>query len=184
MLTASCRHLIRMTVPAPWPLMRIVHHVAVTWDGRVLVSRDGGTTWHDETSDLPGAPVAAAYCPWDRGLYVVTESHGVHRAPHVIVAVDQPPQPRALALRAWPNPFNPTTTVQFYVPEGGRVRLAVYDVAGRLVRSLLDVELSAGSHHAVWNGRDAVGRPLASGRYFASLRAGERVETATLSLVR
>ena len=89
-----------------------------------------------------------------------------------------------LVVDCYPNPFNPLTTLRFDLPVGGRVRLAVYDVAGRLLRTLLDVDLPAGSHTAVWDGRDSVGRSLASGSYFARLQAGGRLQTVRMSLVR
>jgi hypothetical protein len=83
-----------------------------------------------------------------------------------------------------PNPFNPSTTLRFDLPVGGRVRLGVYDVAGRLLRTLLDVDLPAGSHEAVWDGRDAAGRGMGSGAYFARLVAGGIVATTRMDLVK
>ena len=72
-----------------------------------------------------------------------------------------------------PNPFNPTTKIAFTVPEdASRVTLTVYNVSGRVVRRLIDEPLSAGPHSVVWNGRDDLGKSLASGIYFARLAAG------------
>jgi parallel beta-helix repeat protein len=73
----------------------------------------------------------------------------------------------------YPNPFNPKTTIEYVVPDaGGAVRLAVYDLSGRLVRSLVDGEQPAGKHVAVWDGRDDRGRELGSGVYFYRLEIG------------
>jgi len=83
-----------------------------------------------------------------------------------------------------PNPFNPETTLRFDLPVEGRVRLEVYDVAGRLVRTLLDADIPAGSHQAVWDGKDGSGRGMPSGSYFARLSADGRVETVRMGLVR
>ncbi|MHB8080445.1 MAG: FlgD immunoglobulin-like domain containing protein [Candidatus Krumholzibacteriia bacterium] len=83
-----------------------------------------------------------------------------------------------------PNPFNPATTIRFDLPAAGRVRLSVYDVAGRLVRTLVDNSLAEGPHEAVWDGRDASGRGVGAGSYFARLLAGGRRETVRMSLVR
>jgi hypothetical protein len=83
-----------------------------------------------------------------------------------------------------PNPFNPRTTIRFDLPAAGPVRLAVYDVAGRLVRVLVEGERAAGSYEAVWDGRDASGRSAPSGSYLARLVAGGEVEGVRLSLVR
>lgn len=100
------------------------------------------------------------------------------------VAAGEWPTVHALALMAIPNPFNPLTTLRFDLPVGGRVHLEVYDVAGRLVRTLLDADLPAGNHQAVWDGKDASGRGMPSGSYFARLSAGRRVETVSIGLVR
>lgn len=62
--------------------------------------------------------------------------------------------------------------------------LAVYDIAGRLIRTLLDADLPAGSHQAVWDGKDARGMGVASGSYFARLSAGGKVEAVRMGLVR
>jgi hypothetical protein len=93
--------------------------------------------------------------------------------------------PAALRLHPnQPNPFNPLTTLRFDLPAGGRVRLGVYDVAGRLVRTVLDADLPAGEHAALWDGRNEQGLGVASGSYLARLEAGGLRRTARLSLVR
>jgi hypothetical protein len=71
-----------------------------------------------------------------------------------------------------PNPFNPTTTVNFSLAKKGRVNVAVYDVNGRLVRVLVDEEREAGPHSIVWDGHNERGQELASGVYFIRYRAG------------
>lgn len=83
-----------------------------------------------------------------------------------------------------PNPFNPRTTLRYDLPGAGPVRLAIYDVSGRLVRILVEGERSAGSHEAIWDGRDAGNRAAPSGSYLARLEAGGKVERVRLTLVR
>jgi hypothetical protein len=68
-----------------------------------------------------------------------------------------------------PNPFNPSTRIDFQVYRPGQVALRIYDVAGHLVRTLQDGLLSTGTHHMVFDGRDAQGLPLASGVYIYRL---------------
>ncbi|MHB8078739.1 MAG: LamG-like jellyroll fold domain-containing protein [Candidatus Krumholzibacteriia bacterium] len=82
-----------------------------------------------------------------------------------------------------PNPFNPRTTIRFDLPTAGLVRLAVYDVAGRLIRVLIDGEIPAGINEAVWDGRDATGRAMASGNYMARLKVRGELQTVRMSLV-
>jgi flagellar hook assembly protein FlgD len=83
-----------------------------------------------------------------------------------------------------PNPFNPSTTLRFALPLAGGVRLSIYDIGGRLVRDLVSGLYPAGTHTAVWDGRDAAGRSLASGSsYVARMEAGGKVEAVRMSLV-
>lgn len=83
-----------------------------------------------------------------------------------------------------PNPFNPRTTIRYDLPEPGLVRLSIFDVAGRHVRTLVDESRPPGSHEAVWDGRDASGREAGSGTYLARLECGGRVKTVRMGLVR
>lgn len=111
-----------------------------------------------------------------------------------VLAIAEPPistgmetgdlAPADVSVAVAPNPFNPRTTIRFALPQGGQVGLRVYDIAGRLIRTLLDVDLPAGSHQAVWDGKDASGRGMPSGSYFARLSTGGKVETVRMGLVR
>ncbi len=77
-----------------------------------------------------------------------------------------------------PNPFNPTTEIRYTVPAGGgAVSLQVFDVAGRLVSTLVDERQAGGRRAATWSGRDDGGRPVASGIYFYRLTVPGFVET-------
>lgn len=102
-----------------------------------------------------------------------------------VSAVGPEPLPALLVLRqAVPNPFNPTTSIGFELPAAGPVRLAVFDVAGRLVRTLVDGGRPAGADQVVWDGRDAAGRSVAAGTYFARLEAVGHSVTTRMSLIR
>ena len=80
--------------------------------------------------------------------------------------------PRTFVLYpAYPNPFNPQTTVSFFLPEESRVRLRVYDLLGRPVRDLAAGRMSAGYHTLTWKGRDESGRTVAAGVYLLEMRA-------------
>jgi hypothetical protein len=100
-----------------------------------------------------------------------------------VAAVETAPA-SALQLAATPNPFNPVTTLRYTLPSAGLARLAVYDLAGRRVRTLVDGSLPSGQGESTWDGRDDGGRGLASGTYFARLEAAETSRTVRLSLVR
>jgi len=84
-----------------------------------------------------------------------------------------------------PNPFNPMTTIYFELPEPATVSLRVYDISGRLVRSLLEGSaLGAGRQDVVWNGKDDGGQQVATGVYFYHLNAGSFNETRRMVLVK
>ena len=75
-----------------------------------------------------------------------------------------------------PNPFNPRTTIRFELPQRSDASLRIYDLSGRLVRTLLEGKLPAGYHSAIWQGEDDRGRNVASGVYLYELRAaGQRL---------
>ena len=81
-------------------------------------------------------------------------------------AVGAAPPRGALAVSAYPNPFNPSTTIRVEGDAGARMRVAVYDVSGRRVRMLWDAPLRAVSRSLVWDGRNDAGTRVASGTYF------------------
>jgi photosystem II stability/assembly factor-like uncharacterized protein len=79
--------------------------------------------------------------------------------------------------RVAPNPFSRETTLTFHLPAAGPVHIAVHDVGGRLVRTLVNEELREGEHTLFWNGHDAAGRRVAGGTYFIRLQAGSETRT-------
>ena len=97
--------------------------------------------------------------------------------------VETPSMAFALYQNA-PNPFNPATTIRFYLPEWRVVTLDVYDAGGRLVRRLAEGSREKGIHSASWDGRDAAGREAGSGMYFARLKAGKEIQSRKMILLR
>ena len=91
---------------------------------------------------------------------------------------DRPGVPTRIVGNA-PNPFNPRTTIAFDLAVGGKARLDIYDVRGRLVARLVDADLPAGRHTAVWQDPG-----VASGVYFARLSADGRTEVHKMTLLR
>ena len=91
------------------------------------------------------------------------------------VAVDdEPPALMKPALgQNVPNPFNPSTRIEFTLTEPGPVRLTVYDASGGRLRILIDKRRAAGEYSVVWNGRDDAGRRQVSGVYFYRLEVGD-----------
>ncbi|MFO7581922.1 multicopper oxidase domain-containing protein [Guyparkeria sp.] len=85
-----------------------------------------------------------------------------------LVGVDDAP-PVLSIKQSYPNPFNPSTRIDFEVPTQARTRLDIYDVAGRRIATLVDDMLPAGSQSVTWDGRDSKGEGVASGVYFYRL---------------
>ena len=99
-------------------------------------------------------------------------------------SVDDPPSSFTRLQDCFPNPFNPTTTIRFELARDGQVSLAVYNLAGRLVRQLVQETRAAGAHEAVWRGRDARGHTVAAGVYFVRLKTGDTVDTRRVTMVK
>jgi hypothetical protein len=84
----------------------------------------------------------------------------------------------------FPNPFNPTTTIKFDMKEKGPVTLKVYNVAGQLVRTLVDDVRDAAAYSIAWDGRNNIGSDVASGIYFYKMGTNGFSETRKMVLLR
>ncbi len=86
---------------------------------------------------------------------------------------------------AFPNPFNPTTTIAYELPRDAAVTLTIHDAAGRLVRTLRSDDFeAAGRREALWDGRDDGGRPIASGVYLVRMKAAGVVQVERVALIK
>lgn len=83
-----------------------------------------------------------------------------------------------------PNPFNPVTTIRYELDRGGPVSLVIYDVRGHVVKRLVEGMQPAGSYSEMWNGRNESGAAVSSGVYFYKLRAGNKVRTRKMVLLK
>ena len=83
----------------------------------------------------------------------------------------------------YPNPFNPSTVIRFSLPLAGHARLAIYDVLGRRLRTLVDGMQPAGAQQVTWDGRNEAGASVASGVYFYRLEANGLSQTRKLTLM-
>ena len=85
-----------------------------------------------------------------------------------------------------PNPFNPTTTINYTVPEGRdvHVTLKVYDLRGRGISTLVDEDKESGTYNVYWNGLDYLGNSVSSGVYFYRISAGDFVQTRKMVLLK
>ena len=122
---------------------------------------------------------------WNYWFVKEDQSIGVHNPKYAIALLQKAlgitftgikslgPVPATFALsQNYPNPFNPTTNIEFALPQHENVKLEVYDILGRLVTTLANTDMPAGTYRVVWNGKDARGQSVASGLYLYRLQAG------------
>lgn len=99
-------------------------------------------------------------------------------------AQEQEEVPSSFDLTSFPNPFNPTTEIQYSIPAADLVRLAIYDVKGEEIQTLIDERQGAGVHRCRWDGSSARGQRIASGTYLAHISAGKFTKTIKLLFVK
>jgi hypothetical protein len=146
-------------------------------DPGLLVHETANTFWSDAVAN------GSQY------FYIVT---AVDAAPNesaaasttTVSSVRPGPGPARFALLPnVPNPFNPETTIRFDVPSASTVTLRVFDVRGRVVRTLQDATLPQGRHALRWDGRNQSGQAVASGVYFVRMTAPGFAATRKVTLI-
>jgi len=98
-----------------------------------------------------------------------------------------PSIPRSFGLfQNHPNPFNPSTTIEYAVPAGDVVHVCikVYDLRGRRIHTLVDEERATGSYSVHWDGRDSRGKEVNSGLYLYRIEAGDFTSTRKMTILR
>jgi hypothetical protein len=109
---------------------------------------------------------------WQSGRMFAPVTGGGIYAYGTAAGVSSPELPAVLTLAGnSPNPFGSETVISFSLPSTGRTSVLVYDVTGRVVRTLADGDMTAASHSLVWDGRDDSGNPVGAGIYFCRLEA-------------
>jgi hypothetical protein len=112
------------------------------------------------------------------GVYYVYTISGVE----AVAGVPAIGKPRI--RKAFPNPFNPKTTIEFSVPKSGPVRVGVFDIHGRHVATLVEETMSPGVYRVGWNGKDSQGADVASGVYYAQIRSQGGSGSGRLALIK
>lgn len=84
----------------------------------------------------------------------------------------------------FPNPFNPITTIHYYVPFDSQVKIIIYDLMGREVNTVVNDYMAIGNHIIQWNGRDDLGQLVSGGIYFYKLQAGDFTQTKKMLLMK
>lgn len=143
----------------------MLHYDGVSWAEVSLPSSGGSYEWLLGMTATPDGSV------WAVGQYFNgTSSEAMaFRKGGTATGIDEIPKASHSMLSSFPNPFRHETSVSFFLDRPGPVRLRVWDVSGRLVRTLAEREMAAGSQRVHWDGLDSDGRPAPSGVYFYDL---------------
>jgi hypothetical protein len=105
----------------------------------------------------------------------------------VITAIDEliAMIPEKLYLKSnYPNPFNPSTTIQFGLPAAGNVRIVIYDMLGREVAEITNMQYAAGNYAVRWDGKNNSNEAVSSGMYVYKLISGQNVINRKMLLIR
>jgi hypothetical protein len=89
-----------------------------------------------------------------------------------------------LSLNIYPNPFSQLAVVSFQLPEDEQTALQIFDVEGRLIRTLADEEMSEGDHTFIWDVRDEIGNAVSAGIYFLRMQTETEVKTISISVAK
>ncbi|MBU0529651.1 T9SS type A sorting domain-containing protein, partial [bacterium] len=84
----------------------------------------------------------------------------------------------------YPNPFNPATTITFDLSEDTDVKILIYDMAGRLIRELVNQPMNVGTKTISWDSKDNLGQSVSGGIYFYKLQAGDFTQTKKMVLMK
>jgi hypothetical protein len=155
----------------------------VTW-GPALASIDSdgdGFTNGEELQDPEGSWQIGQPAPGDPGLVTLPGNPGDFPTP--VDALPGMPGTFELANN-YPNPFNPTTTIEFSVPEQSDVKIQVFDATGTLVSELVNDLYSAGTYRTKWNARDNFGSVVSSGLYIYRMSAGSFTQAKRMIFIK
>lgn len=97
---------------------------------------------------------------------------------------NQVPVPTKLELSNYPNPFNPSTTISFTLPETGAVKMSIYNTRGQLVKDLIKEEMERGFHEIVWDGKNNNGFTVGTGMYFVRIETNKNSKSIKILLMK
>ncbi len=135
----------------------------------------------ENETNSAGDDLYAAWVAQGRAAPIVMVTDTIRIVP---TGVEPAPQFAYALHAAYPNPFNPVTRLDYELAARSRVWINVYDVSGRLVRTLVDETKSAGKHTAFWDGANEAGSRVASGVYFLKMKSGTFQQVRKVVLLR
>jgi ligand-binding sensor domain-containing protein len=156
-----------------------------TWFGTSSgISVLDGTEWSYLTEELPNKKINCITASSEGTVWIATDG-GMTRLIPKPASIETGTAPSAFSIKGnYPNPFNPGTVIQYSLKNPERIELVIYSVTGQKIRTLVSERMDAGSHSAVWNGRDDSGKQVSSGAYIALLRAGKALSSHMMMLIK
>jgi hypothetical protein len=123
------------------------------------------------------------------GCQIVIEGNGMQQIVpvtlNVVQTANEPTLPAITKLKGnYPNPFNPETTINFSLNEAGPVELAIYNIKGQKIKTLVNETLPAQNYNIVWNGRDDNNQQVSSGVYFYRMNTSTYTSTRKMILMK
>jgi len=91
---------------------------------------------------------------------------------------------QSMLLNNYPNPFNPTTTIEYFLAQPGKVRIDIFNIKGELVKTFKEEFLPAGNQKVIWQGEDNNGRDVSSGIYIGMMKQADRSNCLKLVLIK
>jgi len=146
-----------------------------------------GSEWTSYTvgDGLAGSNVYSVAVDADGSVWMGTDAGVSHYLGESVSVEKEKARPASIAIRGcYPNPFNPQTTIEYYVPRNGRVELWICNTAGQRIRLLVSNIKSTGVHTSVWDGCDESGGRVSAGIYVAVLKMGSVMTSSKMVLVK
>ena len=163
-------------------------YVADSWVGlRIIIDASDPSTpveagFYDTGGYAYGVAISGSY------VYVADGGDGLYIFQNdLLTAFDLIPDPNPEQFKLFqnfPNPFNPTTTIRYFLTKSTRVMLKIYNTLGQEMRTLVDEKQTAGQYSVIWDGLDQFGMMASSGIYIYNIEAGEHTESRKMLLIR
>lgn len=175
----------------------VIYHGSCDWD--LLFSNDGGSTWQPIISNLQESQLSYNWTvpsmATDSGQVKIVQDNATGMdysdasGNFIINTTTGINELRNLSENfvlypAYPNPFNPETTIKYSLPAQSKVTLKIYNILGEEIRTLVDEVQTQGSKSISWNGQDNYGQQVGSGVYIYSLKTNKTVLSKKLFLIR
>jgi hypothetical protein len=175
----------------------VIYHGPNNWD--LYFSDDGGSTWQPIALNLPDSQLdhdwtvtntetdsGKVKVVQDNDNYMNFSSSSGNFSINTTTGMKEPVSfaEDFVLFPAYPNPFNPITTIRYSLSAGTQISLKIYNVLGERVKTLIDGFQSPGENSVVWDGKNDRGEVVGSGVYIYRLRAGREVKMRTMTLLK